>query len=48
MIFGIELSKNSKFRVKMKWLTIQILLFGWLEFAVEIIERYLFLILVWM
>jgi hypothetical protein len=31
MISGIELSGNSKFEVEMKWLTIRILLFGWLE-----------------
>jgi hypothetical protein len=30
MISRIELSGNSKFRMEMKWLTIQILLFGWL------------------
>jgi hypothetical protein len=29
MISRIELSENSKFRVERKWLTIQILLFGW-------------------
>jgi hypothetical protein len=31
MIFGIELSDNSKFRMERKWLAIRILLFGWLE-----------------
>jgi hypothetical protein len=30
MISGIELSDNSKSRMERKWLTIQILLFGWL------------------
>jgi hypothetical protein len=30
MISGIELSDNSKFNVERKWVTIQILLFGWL------------------
>jgi hypothetical protein len=30
MISEIELSDNSKFNVERKWVTIQILLFGWL------------------
>jgi hypothetical protein len=31
LISGIELSGNSKSKVERKWLTIRILLFGWLE-----------------
>jgi hypothetical protein len=31
LISGNELTENSKSKVERKWVTIQILLFGWLE-----------------